>query len=178
MIFQRCFARANFQPSSSLKAPHGSSTFFEAENINGSIFRRMADSVARSPLELTEDGIAEGIRAYVERTGKSPHCKTPWIEELGIAGRALDMRLRHRHSCLADVAAKVANRPRITSLADIEEGILAYYQNTGTWPTSRTGDIHEIGLNASTINSRLKGMGTSIGRIVARLKEITMPMSA
>jgi hypothetical protein len=122
-------------------------------------------------LELTEEGIAEGILAFVARTGQKPHCKTPWIEELSISGRALDMRLRHRESCLATVVAQVVNRPRKSTLADLERGILAYHDRTGAWPTSRTGDIPEIGLHSGTVQTRLRGMGTSLAKVVARLKD-------
>jgi len=79
------------------------------------------------------------------------------------------MRLRHRQSCLADVVAQVVSRPRQTTLADIEQGILAYFHRTGKWPTARTGEIQEIGLHSGTVQTRLRGMGTTLAKVVARL---------
>jgi hypothetical protein len=163
-------ARSDFQAQFKAQGSHRSSTVFEAEPIDGAVFNRMAESVTRVPLELGNEEILDGIRAYVGRTGKRPHCKTPWIDELGISGRALDMRLRHRRSCLADVAAQVTNRPRQTNLADIQQGILAFFQRTGTWPNSRTGELPEVGLHSGTLQTRLRGLGTSLTKVVAGLK--------
>lgn len=130
------------------------------------------DTLGQEHPTYTDKELEAGLKQYIARTGKRPNSKFDFIDELGLAAKTLDMRLRHRGVSLGQFVDRILGVPRGLTLDQVRKALKRFEKRTGQRVTVRTGLIPELNLHSGTLNSRLR---TQFGTSLAQLSKYGPP---